>query len=118
MNDYVKTLKERSRRTVKRLFEKGTIKWSAELNTFVDEEGVAIPLQFRQGYGDKNTLNGGDDDEEDIDEFGDDDDEENEEDEEEVKSKKSKSKEKVPKKDGKHDAKAKPASKPSDNEEN
>lgn len=35
-------------------------------------------LQFRQGYGDKSTLNGGDD-EEDIDEFGDEDDEENEE---------------------------------------
>lgn len=78
MNDYVKTLKERSRRTVKRLFEKGTIKWSPELNTFVDEEGVAMTLQFRQGYGDKSTLNGGDD-EEDIDEFGDEDDEENEE---------------------------------------
>ena len=115
MNDYVKTLKERSRRTVKRLFEKGTIKWKPELNTFVDEEGVAMTLQFRQGYGDKNTLNGGDDDDEDIDEFGEDD-EENEE--EEVKSKKSKSKEKAPKKDGKQEAKVKVASKPSDNEEN
>ena len=76
-----------------------------------------MTLQFRQGYGDKNTLNGGDDDEEDIDEFGDEDDEENEE-EEEVKSKNNKPKETAPKKDGKHDAKAKPASKPSDNEEN
>jgi hypothetical protein len=30
MNDFLKTLKERSRRTVKRLYEKGTITWDAE----------------------------------------------------------------------------------------
>lgn len=36
MNDFLKTLKERSRRTVKRLYEKGTITWEKEVNNFLD----------------------------------------------------------------------------------
>jgi len=36
MNEYIKTLRERSRRTVKRLLEKGTASWDNELNTYVD----------------------------------------------------------------------------------
>jgi hypothetical protein len=68
MNDFMKTLKERSRRTVKRLYEKGTVSWKIELNNFVDEEGNELTLQFRHGYGDKDTENENDDD--DIDEFG------------------------------------------------
>ena len=69
MNEFLKTLKERSRRTVKRLYEKGTIKWDNENKTFIDEEGQALLLQFRNGYG---TNKNGSDVQESIDEFGDD----------------------------------------------
>lgn len=70
MNEYIKTLKERSRRTVRRLLEKGTASWDKELGTYVDEEGNPLPLQFRHGYGEgsKDSQN---DNEEEIDEFGD-----------------------------------------------
>jgi hypothetical protein len=71
----LKTLKERSRRTVKRLYEKGTITWDAELNNFKDEEGNSLPLQFRQGYGGNTSNASNADDDEDIDEFGDEDEE-------------------------------------------
>lgn len=74
MNEFLKTLKERSRRTVKRLYEKGTITWDQEMNNFVDEEGNTLPLQFRQGFGTNVGKEDGEDDEE-IDEFGDEDDE-------------------------------------------
>lgn len=36
MNDFLKKLKERSRRTVKRQYEKGTIEWNNELLLFTD----------------------------------------------------------------------------------
>jgi hypothetical protein len=34
MNEYLKTLKERSRRTVKRLYVKGKITWNNDLQVF------------------------------------------------------------------------------------
>lgn len=61
MNDFLKTLKERSRRTVKRQFEKGTIEWSNELNTFVDGDGNTLPLQFKQGFGGHDKEEGDED---------------------------------------------------------
>jgi hypothetical protein len=66
MNEFVKTLKERSRRTVKRLFDKGTITWNNDMQTFVDEEGNSLALQFRQGYG-TNVSNSGESAEDDGD---------------------------------------------------
>ena len=66
MNEFLKTLKERSRRTVKRLFDKGTISWNNDLQTFQDEEGKAITLHYRQGFGD-NKGGEEDSDEEDND---------------------------------------------------
>ena len=51
MNEFLKTLKERSRRTVKRLFEKEAITWNNQQQNFVDVEGNILPVQFRQGYG-------------------------------------------------------------------
>lgn len=51
MNEFLKTLKERSRRTVKRLHEKDAITWNNDLQQFVDLEGNVLPVQFRQGYG-------------------------------------------------------------------
>ena len=63
MNDFIKSLKERSRRTVKRLFEKGKIHWKNEKGIFVDEEGNALVLKFKGGMDDKSEGN----DEDDID---------------------------------------------------
>lgn len=92
MNEFVKTLKERSRRTVRRLMEKGTISWNEELNTFVDEEDQPLALQFRNGFA-NSSKNSEANDDEDIDEFGDgeeSDDEHDSEDKDEEKEEKEK----------------------------
>lgn len=53
MNDFIKSLKERSRRTVKRLYEKGKIEWKDGEGVFVDEEGNPLVLKYKGGMGDK-----------------------------------------------------------------
>ena len=50
MTSFMKTLKERSRRTVIRQLEKGKISWDGDQNTFVDEEDKPITLHFRNGF--------------------------------------------------------------------
>ena len=51
----MKTLQERSRRTVRRNLEKGNISWDTELGYFVDEQGNKVTaLHFRKGF----TLDG------------------------------------------------------------
>ena len=51
----MKTLQERSRRTVRRNLEKGKISWDTELGYFVDEQGNKVTaLHFRKGF----TLDG------------------------------------------------------------
>lgn len=67
MNDFLKKLKERSRRTVKRHYEKGTIEWNNELLIFTDTEGNAFPVQFKQGFGDAASRQGESDDDDDYD---------------------------------------------------
>lgn len=82
MNEFVKTLKERSRRTVRRLMEKGTISWNEELNTFVDEEDQPLALQFRNGFANSSKNSEANEDDEDVDEFGDGEDSDDEHDSE------------------------------------
>lgn len=49
----MKTLQERSRRTVRRGLQKGKISWDNELEYFVDEQGEKmIGLHFRKGFRD------------------------------------------------------------------
>lgn len=81
----MKTLQERSRRTVRRGLEKGKISWDNELEYFVDEEGnKMIGLHFRKGFrddedqdydGEDDNMDEGDDmfGDQDDDMFGDDD---------------------------------------------
>lgn len=58
MNEFLKKLKERSRRTVKRQYEKGTIVWNNQLLQFTDEEGNIFPVQFRQAFADSASKQG------------------------------------------------------------
>ena len=57
MNGFMKTLKERSRRTVIRQLEKGTIHWEKEQGTFLDEEDQPIVLHFRNGFMENDESN-------------------------------------------------------------
>lgn len=48
----MKTLQQRSRRTVRRWLEKKKITWSNEQEYFIDEEGnKMIGLHFKKGFG-------------------------------------------------------------------
>lgn len=48
MERYLKTMRERSKRTVVRGFNKGTIVWNAEQKIFTDVEGQPIQnLKFK-----------------------------------------------------------------------
>lgn len=47
----MKSLQERSRRTIRRNLEKGKISWDQEQEYFVDEEGKKVTgLHFRKGF--------------------------------------------------------------------
>ena len=79
----MKTLQERSRRTIRRNLQKGKITWSQAEQYFIDEEGKhMIGLHFRKGFTideDGNEHDDGEDDDVmDEDDMSGDDDEEGE----------------------------------------
>jgi hypothetical protein len=84
----MKSLQERSRRTVRRNLEKGKISWDQEQQYFVDEESNKVTgLHFRKGYTIDEDGNSHDEEDEDMmdenDMFGDDGDMDEDIDEEE-----------------------------------
>ena len=49
MKDFIESLRERSRRTIRRKLDKGTISWDKEKKYFIDEEGEElVGLHFRK----------------------------------------------------------------------
>lgn len=54
MNKYIDSLRERSRRTINRKYEKGTITWNNEQMCFMDEDGEELTgLHFKKLAGEE-----------------------------------------------------------------